>query len=502
MSHHLAATGYTALVERLNRFSQGAVPSESLFRILKILFSEQDAARVAQLPIRPFTARRAARIWKIGEAEAARILNDLADRAILLDLEKDGVSTYVLPPPMIGFFEFSLMRVRGDIDQKALSELLHQYVHVEDDFLMSLFISGATQVGRVFVHEPALDGGAAAVRAATGRPGPGGGATVRPVSPAALPVISRDGRDGEDLSGTFPASGSLPPPTGSSGCDYENPAPAAAAGWETAAGSLLILDYERATAVIETASHRGVSLCYCRHKMSHLGRACDAPQEICMTFNDPARALIRHGHAREVGREECLDLLRIAWEHKLVQFGSNVREGVGFICNCCGCCCEAMAAARRFGLLHPIHTTNFMPVLNGARCRGCGRCVSVCPVAALGLVAAHDPRKPKRKVAALAEALCLGCGLCVRECPHGAITLKERPRRVIPPLNAVHQAVVMAIERGKLADLIFDNHALASHRLMAAILAAILRLPPVKQLLAGKQVQSRYLAALIRRAGM
>jgi len=433
LSHHLVKTGYTGLVERLNLFSQGATPSESLFKILKILFSERDAAMVSRLPVRPFSVKRAARIWKLSEAETRKILEDLAERAILLDVEKDGVQTYILPPPMIGFFEFSLMRLRGDIDQKALSELLHQYVHMEDDFLKALFMTGDTQVGRIFVHEPAI------------------------------------------------------------------PIP------EPVAVSLCILDYERATEVIKTASHRGVSLCYCRHKMAHLERSCAAPQEICMTFNDPAQALIKHHHARSVSKEECLDLLQIAWDHKLVQFGSNVREGIGFICNCCGCCCEAMASARRFGLLHPIHTTNFLPALHSdpldEKCKGCGRCVSVCPVAAMSLISANDPRKPKRKKAHLNEEICLGCGLCVRECPDSAIALKERPQRVIPPLNAIHQAVVMAIERGKLQNLIFDNQALMSHRFMAAILGAILKLPPVKQLMASEQVKSRYLEALIRRAG-
>jgi ferredoxin len=428
LSHHLVKTGYTDLVDRLNRFSQGATPSESLFKILKLLFSEHDAAMVSQLPVRPFSVQRAARIWKLSEAEARKILENLAERAILLDIEKDGVSTYILPPPMIGFFEFSLMRLRGDIDQKALSELLHQYVHREDDFLKALFMTGETQVGRIFVHEPAI-------------------------------------------------------------CEPD-------------AVSLCILPYERATEVIKTASHRGVSLCYCRHKMAHLDRACAAPQEICMTFNDPAQALIKHRHARSVSKEECLDLLQVAWDHKLVQFGSNVREGIGFICNCCGCCCEAMAAARRFGLMHPIHTTNYLPALQAEKCKGCGRCVQVCPVAAMSLISANDPRKQKRKLSRLAEDLCLGCGLCVRECPDGAIALKERPERIIPPLNAVHQAVVMAIERGKLQNLIFDNHALTSHRFMAAILGAILKLPPVKQLMASEQVKSRYLAALLRRVEM
>ena len=57
---------------------------------------------------------------------------------------------------MAGFFEFSLMRVRSDIDQKALSELFYQYLNVEETFIKALFTHGETQLGRVFVHEPSL----------------------------------------------------------------------------------------------------------------------------------------------------------------------------------------------------------------------------------------------------------------------------------------------------------------------------------------------------------
>ena len=57
---------------------------------------------------------------------------------------------------MAGFFEFSLMRTRGDLDQKALSELFHQYLNVEEEFVKALFTEGETQLGRVFVQEPVL----------------------------------------------------------------------------------------------------------------------------------------------------------------------------------------------------------------------------------------------------------------------------------------------------------------------------------------------------------
>jgi hypothetical protein len=55
----------------------------------------------------------------------------------------------------------------------------------------------------------------------------------------------------------------------------------------------------------------------------------------------------------------------------------------------------------------------------------------------------------------------------------------------------------MAIEAGKLPNLLFENQAMASHRVMAAVLGGILKLPPVKQSMASEQMQSRYLVKLI-----
>jgi len=90
---------------------------------LSILFNEKEAELVSQLPIKSFTINTASRIWKLNKVNTEKILNKLAGRAILLDFEHNGIKKYVLPPPMAGFFEFSIMRTRQDIDQKLLSEL-------------------------------------------------------------------------------------------------------------------------------------------------------------------------------------------------------------------------------------------------------------------------------------------------------------------------------------------------------------------------------------------
>jgi ferredoxin len=425
MSHLTVRSTYQDLVARINRFPQGAPPAAVLYAILKLLFSEREAGLVAQLPIRPFTAKDAARRWQMPEAEARRLLDALSDRAILLDTaHRDGGHTYILPPPMAGFFEFSLMRLRDDLDQKLLSELFHQYLNVEEDFIRDLFGKGETRLGRVFVNESAV-----------------------------------------------------PPEL-----------------------SLHVLDYERASEVAKTAYAIGVGLCYCRHKKQHVGQACDAPQDICLTFNTVASSLVRHGVVRAIDAAECLDLIQEARDRRLVQFGENARERVNFICNCCGCCCEALLAARRFGFLHPVHTSSFVLALDDSACNGCSKCVDACPVEALSLVSANDPKVKRRKVARLSEDMCLGCGVCVGTCPRGSLRLEPRPERVITPLDATHRVVLQAIERGQLQDLIFDNRALASHRAMAAILGVILKLPPVKRAMASKQMGSRYLEAMIRKA--
>jgi ferredoxin len=146
-----------------------------------------------------------------------------------------------------------------------------------------------------------------------------------------------------------------------------------------------------------------------------------------------------------------------------------------------------------------VHTTNFLPLIDQDACTGCGKCVTACPVEAMTLVSANDPHHPNRKVAKLAEEICLGCGVCVRTCAQNGLTLKSRPERVITPLNSTHRVVMMAIERGYLENLVFDNRVLWNHRALAAVLGVILRLPPLKQAVASQQFKSRYLETLIAR---
>lgn len=420
MSHHTSREGYTQLIDRLNRFPLGAPPSQTLYKILSLLFTPKEAELVSLLPIKPFGVEVAAQNWKMTTAKAQMILDSLCAKALLMDIEIDGKSTYALPPPMAGFFEFTLMRTGGHVDQKLISELFHQYLNVEEDFIKALF-RGDTKPGRTFINENAL----------------------------------------------------------------------------SSSNSLHVLDYERASEVIQTSAYMGVGMCYCRHKKQHLGNACDAPMDICMTFGTTAHSLSKHGYSRLIDKSEGMDLLQIAREHNLVQFGENAQNDVSFICNCCGCCCEALTSARRFAFLNPVETTNFIPVVDELICNGCTKCTQACSVEAITMVSANDPQKPKKLKAIVDEERCLGCGVCVTTCKTDALSLKSSAKRVITPVNSAHKTVMMAIERGTLQHLIFDNHALWNHRAMAAILGVILKLPPIKQIMASEQIKSRYFGKIL-----
>ena len=431
MGHLTSRDAYKNLEDRINWFTQGAPASETLTKILEVLFTEKEAKWVARLPIRPFTLKKAAQLWGTSEAKAEKLLDHLCEKGLLVDSYDRGVRKFVLPPPMIGFFEFSLMRTRGDIDQKYLSELFYQYINVEEDFIKELFLGMDTKLGRVFVNEPVL-------------------------------MTEKTNH---------------------------------------------ILDYERATHIIEEADFIGVGTCFCRHKNYHLGIPCrqNAPMETCLTFGNVARSLAEHGgYTRPIDKSEAKEILEMCYGYNLVQMGENVREQPAFMCNCCGCCCEALETVRRFSPMQPIATTNYIPKINYNDCVSCGKCEKVCPILAISMqennlpVSDSKEEKPaKKRRPVIDESICLGCGVCARNCPKKAITLQRRPIEVITPVNSTHRFVLQAIEKGTLQNLIFDNQAFANHRAMAAVFGTILKLPSLKQALASKQFKSVYLDHLL-----
>lgn len=423
MGHILGTDSeYRLLQQRLDRNVTGAPESPTLMKILRILFSPEEAKLARRIPSQLTSLEALSRKLDIPREELGEKLTEMAQRGVVIDFEHNEQRYFALPPVVIGFFEFTFMRARDDIPMGELACLFEEYMRENDRFARSVF-RGQTQIGRSLVREEALP---------------------------------------ED-------------------------------------GHTEILDWERASSIVRSATAVGVSLCPCRHKATHLGEVCDRPLENCLSFNYAAEALARIGVARPISTEKAVRILEESKEAGLAQTGDNVQRKVAYICNCCGCCCGMVQAIKAFDIRNAIVTSNWMSEVDIFKCKGCGKCAKVCPVGAIG-IAQEGEGKKKRKWAVCDETLCLGCGVCYSACKFGGISMKSRPQRVLTPETIFDRIVSMAIERGMLASLLFEEPERLSHRALGRIVAVLEKSPPFKAAMAIRPLRSAFLSSMVRGA--
>ena len=179
--------------------------------------------------------------------------------------------------------------------------------------------------------------------------------------------------------------------------------------------SELILPYDDVKTMLLEARTYSVHDCICRKERDLVGgRTCRIPLRNCMSFSPTER---RPGPG-DIGREEALALLDKTEELGLVHTVSNVRSGMSYVCNCCGCCCGVLLGITRWGIEHSVAASNYAASIDPELCTACGVCVSRCQV---GAISEEDgvPRVEKKR--------CIGCGLCVTGCPSNAASLSRKP---------------------------------------------------------------------------
>ena len=417
VNHH---RDYRLLQERFDRHVTGAPASPTFTKILELLFTPEEARIARRFPTIPKPLGTIAERLGMEEEHLSDIVQDLGQRGLMIDIEHKGKRYAALPPVVIGFYEYTFMRTRGDAPMEEIAKLFDRYM-IEDDRFSRAVFQKQTQIGRSLVREESL------------------------------PMDDH----------------------------------------------IEILDFERASRVVEQAKAHAVSLCACRHKAEHLGKACDHDQQNCLSFGSAAEVLIHNGLAERITAAESMQLLEASKEAGLAQTGDNVQKDLSYICNCCGCCCGMMEAIKTFDINNAIVSSNWIVEIDGESCTGCGNCEKACPVDAIEMEKYQAGRRNKQR-AVRNEEVCLGCGICPGECKSGSARMVSREQRVFTPEKSFDKYAAMAIERGKIADLIFCDYDSFSHRTLGRLLSVLERSSPVKALMAIEPLKSSFLNMLVR----
>ena len=125
--------------------------------ILETLFSPDDAALAARLPVVPTTVADLARRTGLDAGALRARLEAMAGKGLVLDLHdaRTGATTYMLAPPVVGFFELSMMRLDDGLPKARLARAYEAYMTGDSAFDEE--VSGIhTLVSRTLVQESAL----------------------------------------------------------------------------------------------------------------------------------------------------------------------------------------------------------------------------------------------------------------------------------------------------------------------------------------------------------
>ena len=205
--------------------------------------------------------------------------------------------------------------------------------------------------------------------------------------------------------------------------------------------------FEKVSEIIESSHRFAVADCICRKEARMMGHGCDKILEACMMFDLAADYYIENGLGREISKGEAQEILLKAEESGLVHHSSNHTGSKMFICNCCGCCCKALAHINRYNNPAAIAHSNYYARVDAETCTACETCIERCQVNAIQIEA---------DVSVISKDRCIGCGLCASTCPTGSITMVHKPKEEMSIIFANQDQMLQTMAKEKNKEYPFE----------------------------------------------
>lgn len=184
-------------------------------------------------------------------------------------------------------------------------------------------------------------------------------------------------------------------------------------------GKTTVLPYEEVMKLIDKTEYIAAGTCVCRHQGDLLDRPCDKPKDnLCMIFGASAQFAQNYGFVNLISKEEARQRIDEAEKAGLVHnYADSQDRYIDLLCNCCGCHCFLLRAAKRSPLPSEFVIANWVMNIDDDACVGCGACIDRCWMEALKMDGDSVARDFNR---------CIGCGICRYVCPSDAMKLVRR----------------------------------------------------------------------------
>jgi len=127
---------YLKLGERLNQYQVKMLLVEPLLKLLREIYSEQEAALAADFPTGFHTASALASHFGRDEITLAPLLERMADRGLLFTTRGDEGTRYALTPFVPGVVEFQLMRGKDTPHDRRIARLFEDFMEGDMKELM------------------------------------------------------------------------------------------------------------------------------------------------------------------------------------------------------------------------------------------------------------------------------------------------------------------------------------------------------------------------------
>ena len=158
MGHMVGKDVYRKLGKKVDNLKMRAPWNETFHAILKELYSLEEADVVVKMPYGLSNLDRIEKVTKYERSKLQKILENLSDKGLVMDLWMRDEYHYMPSPLLIGIFEFTMMRTGEGLNTKEWAKLFHAYM-LEDDTFYAANLKHKERVSplRALPHEDAID---------------------------------------------------------------------------------------------------------------------------------------------------------------------------------------------------------------------------------------------------------------------------------------------------------------------------------------------------------